>query len=160
MLGVTRFRALRLLHPKWLPLHVFTVAACIAMVLLGRWQWQVAHRHHGDIRYYAYAFQWWAFTAFALVMWGRIVLDYLGRPAATPDRKIGPETEAAEQPGYLAYRPPVEPQSDTDPERARFNAYLAELNARELNNRELNARESKVRDSNAQDAPKPSNAGG
>jgi DNA-binding transcriptional regulator of glucitol operon len=125
---------LRLLHPKWLPLHLFTIAACVAMVLLGRWQWQVAHRHHGDIRYYAYAFQWWAFTAFALLMWSRIVLDYLRRPAADqmpPSQSATrPAAEHGEQPGYLAYCPPSDPEPDTDPERARFNAYLAELNAR------------------------------
>jgi hypothetical protein len=122
-------RALRLLHPKWWPLHLFTVAACVAMVLLGRWQWQVAHRHHGDIRYYAYAFQWWAFTAFALVMWSRIVLDYLRRPAAEPHQPSASRDQPAGEPGYLAYRPPTEPVADSDPERARFNAYLAELNA-------------------------------
>lgn len=120
-------RALRLLHPKWLPLHLFTVAACVAMVLLGRWQWRVAHQHHGDIRYYAYAFQWWAFAAFALVMWGRIVLDYLRRPAAELDPE--PASKPRESTGYLAYRPPTEAEPDDDPERARFNAYLAELNA-------------------------------
>jgi hypothetical protein len=144
---VARFRALRLLHPKWLPLHLFTIAACVAMVLLGRWQWRVAHQHHGDIRYFAYAFQWWAFTAFAILMWCRIVFDYLRRPAEQaaeptvrrPDDQR-PDEERAEQSGYLAYRPPSVPEPDTDPERARFNAYLAELNAR--------------------DAHKPSNAGG
>lgn len=120
-------RALRLLHPKWLPLHLFTVAACVAMVLLGRWQWRVAHQHHGDIRYYAYAFQWWAFTAFALVMWSRIVLDYLRRPAETATESA-PVSRPRESIGYLAYRPPAEPEPDADPERARFNAYLAELN--------------------------------
>ena len=132
MLGVARIRALRLLHPKWLPLHLFTIAACVAMVLLGRWQWQVAHRHHGDIRYYAYAFQWWAFTAFALVMWSRIVLDYLRRPAGqeAADRPAADRSTAGHsETGYLAYRPPSDPEPDTDPERARFNAYLAELNA-------------------------------
>jgi len=138
VLGVASLRALRLLHPKWLPLHLFTIAACVAMVLLGRWQWRVAHQHHGDIRYYAYAFQWWAFTAFALVMWSRIVFDYLRRPAEQPTTE--PASRPAEQSGYLAYRPPVEPVPDTDPERARFNAYLAELHA--------------------QDVQKPSNAGG
>jgi hypothetical protein len=137
VLGVASVRVLRLLHPKWLPLHLFTVAACVAMVLLGRWQWRVAHQHHGDIRYYAYAFQWWAFTAFALVMWSRIVFDYLRRPA---EQAAEPASRPAEQSGYLAYRPPAGPPPDTDPERARFNAYLAELNAK--------------------DAQKPSNAGG
>jgi DNA-binding transcriptional regulator of glucitol operon len=153
---VASFRALRLLHPKWLPLHLFTVAACVAMVLLGRWQWGVAHRHHGDIRYYAYAFQWWAFTAFALVMWGRIVLDYLQRPDAAA-RPAEPAVEPAERPGYLAYRPPVEPQpDDDDPERARFNAYLAELNAQGSNARGSNAGRSSAGRSNAQE---PGNAG-
>jgi hypothetical protein len=121
-----------LLHPKWWLLHAFTLAACVAMVLLGRWQWQVAHRHSGDIRYYAYAFQWWAFTGFALVMWSRIVLDYLRRPAAEPVDRT--PARPADQPGYLAYRPPAEPVVDADPERARFNAYLAELNAQKPSN--------------------------
>jgi DNA-binding transcriptional regulator of glucitol operon len=121
-------RALRLAHPKWWPLHVFTVAACVAMVLLGRWQWHVAHQHHGDIRYYAYAFQWWAFTIFALLMWSRIVADYLRQPAAGATA-VAAEPAPADRPGYLAYRPPTEAPPDADPERARFNAYLAELNA-------------------------------
>jgi hypothetical protein len=147
---VATSRALQLLHPKWLPLHLFTVAACVAMVLLGRWQLRVAHQHHGDIRYYAYAFQWWAFTAFALAMWGRIMLDYLHRPAAesagsaTDPSRPGQPTGPDPSPGYLAYRPPTVPAADPDPERARFNAYLAELNAKSL-------AESKLQ--------KPSNAG-
>lgn len=123
-------RALRLLHPRWWPLHVLSVVACVAMVLLGRWQWQVAHRHHGDIRYYAYAFQWWAFTVFTLVMWGRIVLDYLRRPVT--DEPAGTAAVADQRdghPAYLAYRPPAELAPESDPERARFNAYLAELNS-------------------------------
>ncbi|MEO6701785.1 MAG: hypothetical protein ABI140_06340 [Jatrophihabitantaceae bacterium] len=114
---------LRLLHPKWLLLHAFTVAACVTMVALGNWQWHVAHRHHGDIRYYAYAFQWWAFVGFAFLMWYRIILDYL--------RKVpGADQAAAAEPAsrYQAYQPPA-PQLDTDPERSRFNAYLAQLNA-------------------------------
>lgn len=154
MLGVASLRALRLLHPKWLPLHLFTVAACVAMVLLGRWQWGVAHRHHGDIRYYAYAFQWWAFTAFALVMWGRIVLDHLQQPGDAA-RSAEPAGEPADRPGYLAYRPPADPQpDDDDPERARFNAYLAELNA-PGSQAASNARGSKA----AAKAQEPGNAG-
>jgi hypothetical protein len=119
---------LRLLHPKWLLLHAFTLGAGGAMLLLGRWQWHVAHQHHGDIRYYAYAVQWWAFVGFACLMWYRIVTDYLRRGPAQP----GPDRPGEEQPvsRYRAYQPPhpaVEP--DPDPERARFNAYLAQLDA-------------------------------
>ena len=58
-----------LFGPRWLALHVVVVAACVTMVLLGRWQWHVAHVHHGSIQNYSYAFQWWAFTAFAVFMW-------------------------------------------------------------------------------------------
>ena len=113
---------LRLLHPKWLLLHAFTLAAGISMVLLGRWQWHVAHHHHGDIRYYAYAFQWWAFVGFAVLMWSRIVLDYLRRNA--PAEPVEPARPSR----YLAYQPPA-PAIDADPERARFNSYLAQLDA-------------------------------
>ena len=64
-----------LFGPRWLALHVVVVAACVTMVLLGRWQWHVAHVHHGSIQNYSYAFQWWAFTAFAVFMWLRLVHD-------------------------------------------------------------------------------------
>ncbi|HEX2904794.1 MAG TPA: hypothetical protein VHO01_15180 [Jatrophihabitans sp.] len=116
------------LHPKWWLLHLFTVAVCITMVLLGHWQWQVAHRHNGDIRYYAYAFQWWAFTIFALVMWYRIVSDYLradqpaGPAAAQAEQRYRPAGEV----GYRAYVPPA-PEPEHDTERSRFNAYLRAL---------------------------------
>lgn len=123
----TGARKLRLLLPKWLLLHAFTIAAGVTMVLLGRWQWHVAHTHHGNIQYYAYAFQWWAFVGFALLMWYRIVLDYL-RKAGPDDGEaapVGPEPASR----YLAYVPPTAQPQDTDPERSRFNAYLAGLNA-------------------------------
>jgi len=123
-------RAWRLLHPKWLPLHLFTIAACVVMVKLGQWQWRVAHQHHGDIRYYAYAFQWWAFTGFAAVMWGRIVLDHLHAGKAEPEQPAEAAQPTDSGPRYRAYVPPSAPVDDDDPERARFNAYLAELNAR------------------------------
>lgn len=129
-----------MLRPAWWLLHVFTVAVCVTMLLLGRWQWHVAHRHHGDIRYYAYAFQWWAFTGFALLMWYRIVTDYLKGPAATVTPPPGPESLEAESTpgpatgprpvvGYRAYVPPTTAGPDLDPERVRFNAYLQALNA-------------------------------
>ncbi len=118
---------LRLLHPKWLLLHAFTIAAGITMVYLGRWQWHVAHTHHGNIQYYAYAFQWWAFVGFAVLMWYRIVLDSLRKAGA--DDGAATAVQAGPASRYLAYAPPTAQALDTDPERMRFNAYLADLNA-------------------------------
>ena len=116
---------LTLLRPKWLLLHAVTLASCAAMIWLGHWQWRVAIRHHGDLRNYAYALQWWAFIGFTLLMWLRVVGDHLRSaegteqppPAARPDRYVG----------YV--QAPSSPAVETDPERRRLNAYLTQLSA-------------------------------
>jgi hypothetical protein len=116
-------------------LHLFTVACCVSMIWLGHWQWTAAHRHHGEIRNYAYAFQWWAFTGFAVLMWWRIVRDYLHPERADAETPVRPAA-----PHYVGYQPPP-PALDDDPERVRFNAYLADLHARDLSAREIPGRE-------------------
>jgi hypothetical protein len=145
-----------LLHPKWWVLHLLVIAACVAMVLLGRWQWSTAGHRHGDARNYAYAVQWWAFMVFTLVMWGRVIHDYLHpKPSEDPDVAVIQQAELALPPSpstaratssapepavevpagaeaeerYLRYTPPITVPDDDDEERARFNAYLAGLNA-------------------------------
>jgi len=112
-----------LLHPKWLALHVFTIAVVVGMILMGRWQWHVAIRHGGDLRNYAYALQWWAFTVFAFGMWWRIVNDAFGKSpeVPVPDEPIRPTD-------YVGYQPPTAAAADDDPERVAYNAYLARLN--------------------------------
>jgi DNA-binding transcriptional regulator of glucitol operon len=124
-------RALFLLAPRWLALHVLVLAAGVTMVLLGRWQWHVAHVHHGSVQNYAYAFQWWAFTAFTLFMWGRVMRDAVRRRAVEP---VTPEPPAAPAPPAVAYRRYVMPSNrpePNDPELAAYNAYLAELSKRD-----------------------------
>lgn len=122
-------RVLFLLAPRWLALHVLVVAAAVTMVLLGRWQWHVAHVHHGAVQNYSYAFQWWAFAVFTLFMWGRVMRDALHR---RPERAVlvtPPEPARSEQPP-VAYRRYVMPRNrpeQSDPELAAYNAYLAEL---------------------------------
>jgi len=114
------------LRPGWLALYVAVIAACIAMVELGRWQWHVAHVRHGAIQNYAYAFQWWAFTIFAVLMAVRLLRD--ARYRADVHHVPPPSTEP-EPP--VAYRRYVMPQSSTstpqptDGEHAAYNAYLA-----------------------------------
>ncbi|CAN5391805.1 hypothetical protein BH10ACT8_BH10ACT8_22350 [soil metagenome] len=114
-------------------LHVFVVASCYAMVRLGHWQWIVAHRHHGAIQNYSYAFQWWAFTFFAILMWFRVVRDWRRR-GEDDEAEEAAVKQLLEQPPeirYVGYVPPATAIVDTDPERARFNAYLADLDARD-----------------------------
>jgi hypothetical protein len=120
---------LTLLRPKWLLLHAVTLAACAGMVWLGRWQWQVAIRHHGDLRNYAYAVQWWAFIGFTLLMWLRVVSDHL-RPAGGTGPEQSPSAPASRYVGYI--QAPSSPAVETDPERRRLNAYLAHLSAADL----------------------------
>jgi DNA-binding transcriptional regulator of glucitol operon len=122
-----RPRKLSLLRPKWLLLHALTLAVCAGMIWLGHWQWRVAVRHHGDLRNYAYALQWWAFVGFTVLMWFRVVIDYL-RPA----EDAGSEHSATAAPvsRYVGYTPaPSSPAVETDPERRRLNAYLEQLSA-------------------------------
>ncbi len=111
------------LAPRWWVGHLVVAAACVTMVLLGQWQWHVAHVRHGDIRNYAYAFQWWAFTAFALLMWGRVVRDQAGS-GTTSERPVSGEGAAVPYRRYVL--PSVTPMPP-DPERDRYNAYLRSL---------------------------------
>lgn len=132
-----------LFGPRWLALHVVVVAAGVTMVLLGRWQWHVAHVHHGSIQNYSYAFQWWAFTAFAVFMWLRLVHDAAPPPTAARsatdeagvERQVAEATPTAPEPAEVPYRRYVMPSSATSPpvaadaEHAAYNAYLARLAA-------------------------------
>ena len=134
-----------LFGPRWLALHVVVVAACVTMVLLGRWQWHVAHVHHGSIQNYSYAFQWWAFAAFAAFMWLRLAHDAAPRTVARnvtdeggAERQVAAATPTAPAPSEVPYRRYVMPSSATSPpvaadaEHAAYNAYLARLAAQSL----------------------------
>ena len=117
---------MRFLAPRWLALHVVVLAAGVTMVLLGRWQWHVAHVRHGDIQNYAYAYQWWAFTGFALAMWVRVMRDAT-RGRATNVAAAEPAPAADEPVAYRRYVMPSERPASTDPELAAYNEYLADL---------------------------------
>lgn len=71
-----------LLAPGWVALHVLVCAAAVAMVLLGRWQLRVSNTKHFDLQNFGYALQWWAFAAFAILLWLRVIRDAWrgGRP--------------------------------------------------------------------------------
>ncbi len=111
------------LGPRWLALHVVVVAACITMVFLGRWQLDVSNSKHFDLQNFAYALQWWAFSIFTVLMWGRVMRDSATRPGGGPAEPVA----AVEPP--VAYRRYVAPAApvETDPVRLAYNDYLRGL---------------------------------
>jgi hypothetical protein len=72
------------LTPKWLAAHVLLIVVCATMIRLGIWQWHVGGIRHGDLRNYAYAVQWWAFTGFAIFFWARLIRDARLRDVPAP----------------------------------------------------------------------------
>ena len=92
---------LTLLQPKWLLLHLVTLAVCGGMIWLGYWQWRAAVRRNDDLRNYAYALQWWAFVGFTVLMWFRIVHDHL-RPDRHANRAQDVSAQDVSAPGVSA----------------------------------------------------------
>lgn len=124
-----------MLRPRWLLWHLVLVMSSIAMVLLGRWQWHVGVRT-GDLRNYAYAFQWWAFVAFAIFLWARVLRDVAHRRdpgSATARAASGMRERAAPAHPHSgeAFRAYRMPQADAivveDPQLAAYNAYLSSM---------------------------------
>jgi DNA-binding transcriptional regulator of glucitol operon len=127
------------LSPGWLALHLVALALVVTMVLLGRWQLDVSDAKHFNLQNFGYALQWWAFSAFVLVMWARIIRDHGGRGRSAIALAEAPASQDAEarteaEPA-VAYRRYVMPESASapaiaaDPEHAAYNDYLARLEA-------------------------------
>ncbi len=52
-----------------------------ALILLGRWQWDVSESSRGGLQNLLYAFQWWAMAAMVVYGWWRLLRDdAYGRP--------------------------------------------------------------------------------
>ena len=141
-----------LLRPRWLLLHLVTVALIVAMVLLGRWQLTVSEHKHFSLRNFGYALQWWLFCGFAVFMWLRVVRDAVdrvdepsGHDAARPFSDAEPTGAAPQSVQYRRYVPPSSSDAsgawgDDDPERAAYNDYLARLAAKSRGTGEGTAR--------------------
>ena len=128
-------------RPSWLFGHLVVIALAITMVLLGRWQWHVAHVRHGDVQNYAYAFQWWIFVLFGIGMWARIMHDHAMGKAATAPGDVTSGLVHSEPKPAVAYRRYVMPQTASaatpvgDDVLGDYNAYLAGLNTSENESR-------------------------
>ena len=82
-------------RPRWLLVHLATVVLAVTMVLLGRWQLDVSNTKHFDLQNFAYAFQWWIFTAFVLFFWIRLIRN-TRRPPAEKDVRLVVRTESGD----------------------------------------------------------------
>jgi DNA-binding transcriptional regulator of glucitol operon len=119
-----------LLAPRWLLLYVLVAVSTVAMVLLGRWQLQRAHEHHGNIQNYSYVLQWWAFSTFVVFMLVRVMRDALRERRKLLDPTWAAEPAAVQAEPEVAYRRytrPVDAPSELDPMQLAYNDYLASL---------------------------------
>jgi DNA-binding transcriptional regulator of glucitol operon len=123
------------LHPGWVAFHLFTVAAAITMVFLGRWQLHVSESKHFNIQNFGYSIQWWLFAGFSLFFWSRLMRDNARRLALKAGGEAAPAAAesdpSSESP--VAYRRYVMPtaQPASDPVHAAYNDYLASLAAKD-----------------------------
>ncbi len=129
-----------MLRPRWLATHVLFLGSAAAMILLGRWQWDVGNSGgsgEGSLLNYGYALQWWAFAGFAVFFWTRVVRDQRRRVAVAAGRlpaSAGPDAQRAlgEAPKPTPYRGYVMPQmaqiTQSDPDLVAYNTYLVALN--------------------------------
>ena len=79
-------------RPGWLVGHLAVLAAVIAMILLGHWQLTVSERKGFSLQNFGYAFQWWIFSGFAVLLWGKILRDNAHRP--DPAESVTPAESA------------------------------------------------------------------
>jgi hypothetical protein len=135
-----------LLTPRWVALHLAVWVVAVTMVFLGRWQLDVSNSKHFDLQNFGYALQWWAFTAFAILLWLRAIRDTVR--GARPDQSSGGElvlrrgeigltfagpvtlVAPAQHPGqapivYQGYRMP---QSSQGPMRGQGDAFHSSYN--------------------------------
>jgi DNA-binding transcriptional regulator of glucitol operon len=119
-------------RPGWLAFHLFTVAATITMVLLGRWQLHVSEAKHFNIQNFGYSIQWWLFAAFGLFFWWRLVRDAARRAEIAADPSLAePVPVQPDNVPYRRYVMPTTPATSTDPVHAAYNDYLAGLAAKD-----------------------------
>jgi DNA-binding transcriptional regulator of glucitol operon len=120
------------LRPGWLALHVLCLALIVTMILLGRWQLHVSESKHFSIQNFGYALQWWAFSLFVLLMWGRVMRDTAHRNDRVTGRAPAEPPPPSDEPvAYRRYVMPTAPQAPLDAEQAAYNDYLARLAAKD-----------------------------
>jgi DNA-binding transcriptional regulator of glucitol operon len=118
-----------LLTPRWLAWLGFVIAAVVGMLWLGLWQFRRAES--GNALSWGYTFEWPLFAAFAVVFYGRTVLDEVRGRRGGARSAPAQDTAADPDPGLPGRTPagPAAPAAEEapDPELDEYNAYLARL---------------------------------
>ncbi len=115
-----------LLRPRWLGWHVLMVVSFWGMLWLGDWQLHRALAGNGLS--WAYTFEWPLFAGFAVVFWAKTIRDEFRIKRG--DRVPGTESVAESLPAGIGVAQVEAPADDAgDEELARYNRYLARLNA-------------------------------
>jgi hypothetical protein len=118
-----------LIAPRWVGWHVLMVVSFWGMLWLGDWQLHRALAGNGLS--WAYTFEWPLFAGFAVVFWAKTIRDeFRIRTGKIPDPKVAADVPAeSELPTGLGTGQAVEDPDEADEELAKYNAYLARLNA-------------------------------
>lgn len=126
-------------RPRWLLRHVLAVVLIAALILLGRWQWDVSESQRGSLQNLLYAFQWWAMALMVGYGWWRLLRDdAYGRPA--PKLTTVKAVLNADDAGWQSFgldaasglnaEAQIAQDRESDPELAEYNDYLSRLNDR------------------------------
>ena len=117
-----------LITPRWLGWHLLMVVSFWGMLWLGDWQLHRALTGNGLS--WAYTFEWPLFAGFAVVFWAKTIRDEFRIKRGGGQVLAEAGAASAGLPDGFGTRQVEEPADDAgDEELARYNAYLARLNA-------------------------------
>lgn len=81
-----------MISPRWLVLHLFTIAVAVTFCWLGWWQLSRYEWGGGNLQNLGYALQWPLFAGFVIFFWWRLVHDphlLHGQPEPDADHPAG-----------------------------------------------------------------------